>query len=106
MYLHLYFNPDKFSDDGKAFNRKLDTLKNELLSGHRVPEHEKEYKKYFEMKETPKRGISLTVKQDAIDAAHERYGFFALISNEVKETVRKIKINTREYASSYSFRST
>ena len=92
MYLHLYFNPDKFSDDGKAFNRKLDTLKNELLSGHRVPEHEKEYKKYFEMKETPKRGISLTVKQDAVDAAHERYGFFVLISNEVKDPVTALSL--------------
>ena len=92
MYLHLYFNPDKFSDDGKAFNRKLDTLKNELLSGHRVPEHEKEYKKYFEIKETPKRGISLTVKQDAVDAAHERYGFFVLISNEVKDPVTALSL--------------
>ena len=92
MYLHLYFNPDKFSDDGKAFNRKLDTLKNELLSGHRVPEHEKEYKKYFEIKETPKRGISLIIKQDAIDAAHERYGFFVLISNEVKDPVTALSL--------------
>ena len=92
MYLHLYFNPDKFSDDGKAFNLKLDTLKNELLSGHRVPEHEKEYKKYFEMKETPKRGISLNVKQDAVDAAHERYGFFVLISNEVKDPVTALSL--------------
>ncbi len=92
MYLHLYFNPDKFSDDGKAFNRKLDTLKNELLSGHRVPEHEKEYKKYFEIKETPKRGISLTVKQDAVDAAHARYGFFVLISNEVKDPVTALSL--------------
>ena len=92
MYLHLYFNPDKFSDDGKTFNRKLDSLKNELLSGHRVPEHEKEYKKYFEIKETPKRGISLTVKQDAVDAAHERYGFFVLISNEVKDPVTALSL--------------
>ena len=92
MYLHLYFNPDKFSDDGKAFNRKLDSLKNELLSSHRVPEHEKEYKKYFEMKETPKREISLTVKQDAVDAAHERYGFFVLISNEVKDPVTALSL--------------
>ncbi len=92
MYLHLYFNPDKFSDDGKAFNRKLDSLKNELLSGHRVPEHEKEYKKYFEIKETPKRGISLTVKQDAVDAAHARYGFFVLISNEVKDPVTALSL--------------
>ena len=92
MYLHLYFNPDKFSDDGKAFNRKLDTLKNELLSGHRMPEHEKDYKKYFEIKETPKRGVSLTVKQDAVDAAHERYGFFVLISNEVKDPVTALSL--------------
>lgn len=92
MYLHLYFNPDKFSDDGKAFNRKLDTLKNELMSGHRVPEHEKDYRKYFEIKETPKRGISLTVKQDAVDAAHERYGFFVLISNEVKDPVTALSL--------------
>ena len=92
MYLHLYFNPDKFSDDGKAFNRKLDMLKNELLSGHRVPEHEKEYKKYFEIKEMPKRGVSLTVKQHAVDAAHERYGFFVLISNEVKDPVTALSL--------------
>ena len=92
MYLHLYFNPDKFSDDGKAFNRRLDTLKNELLSGHRVPEHEKDYRKYFEIKETPKKGISLIVKQDAVDAAHERYGFFVLISNEVKDPVTALSL--------------
>ena len=87
MYLHLYFNPDKFFDDGKALNRKLDALKAELLSGKRVPEHEKDYRKYFEVKETPKRGISLSYKQEAIDSVRERYGFFVLISNEVKDPV-------------------
>ena len=61
MYLHLYFNPDKLFDDGKAFNRKMDTLKAELLSGKRKPEHEKDYRKYFEVKETPKRRISLSL---------------------------------------------
>ena len=92
MYLHLYFNPEKHSDDGKAFNRKMDTLKEELLSGKRVPEHEKDYRKFFTVKETPKRGISLSYNQDAIDAAHERYGFFVLISNEVKDPVTAISL--------------
>lgn len=92
MYLHLYFNSDKFSDDGKALNKKLDTLKNELLSGKRVPEHEKDYRKYFEVKETPKRGISLSYKQEAIDSASERYGFFALISNEVKNPITALSL--------------
>lgn len=92
MYLHLYFNPEKLSDDGKAFNRKMDMLKEEILSGKRVPEHESEYKKYFIIKETPKRGISLTFNQKAIDAAHERYGFFVLISNEVKDPVTALSL--------------
>lgn len=92
MYLHLYFNPDKLSDDGKAFNRRLDILKEELLSGKRVPEHEKDYKKYFIVKETPKRGISLSYNQKAIDDAKERYGFFVLISNEVKDPVTALRL--------------
>ena len=92
MCLHLYFNPDKLSDDGKIFNRKMDQLKKELLSGKRVPEHESDYKKYFAVKETPKRGITLSYKQDAIDAAHERYGFFVLISNEVKDPVTALSL--------------
>ena len=92
MYLHLYFNPEKYADDGKIFNQKMDALKEELLSGHRVPEHENDYKKYFEIKETPIRGVSLTVRQDAVDAAHERYGFFVLISNEVKDPVAALSL--------------
>lgn len=92
MYLHLYFNPDRFADDGKALNKKLDKLKEEILSGKRIPEHEKDYRKYFEIKETPKRGISITYNQEAIDAARARYGFFALVSNEVKDPVTAISL--------------
>ncbi len=67
-------------------------LKEELLSGKRVPEHEKDYKEYFDIKETPVRWISLTYKQDEINAARERYGFFTLISNEVKDPVTAIRL--------------
>lgn len=92
MYLHLYFNPDKCADDGKAFNQKLGRLKEELLAGKRVPEHEKDYRKYFAIKETPKRGISLSYRQEEIDAARERYGFFVLVSNEVKDPVTALSL--------------
>ena len=92
MYLHLYFNPDKCSNDGKAFNQKLDQLKEELLTGKRIPEHEKDYEKYFIIKKTPKRGTSLSFKQEAIDTTRERYGFFVLISNEVKDPVTALSL--------------
>ena len=92
MYLHLYYNPDKQVDDAKAFNRKLDMLKDEILSGKKVPEHDKDYKKYFIIRESPQRGLSLSYKQDAINAARERYGFFTLISNEVKDPITAIRL--------------
>lgn len=92
MYLHLYFNPEKQFNDGLVFNKKMDRLKEELLSGKRVPEHEKAYKKYFTVKETPVRGLTITCKQEAIDEARERYGFFVLISNEIKDPVAALKL--------------
>lgn len=47
---------------------------------------------YFDIKETPVRGISLSYKQIAINVARERYGFFTLISNEVKDPVIAIRL--------------
>lgn len=44
------------------------------------------------MKETPIRGISLAPKQDAIDAAEKNYGYFALLSNGVKDPLEALDI--------------
>ena len=92
LYLHLYYNPDKAANDAKVFNRKLSELKAELLSGKRVPEHEADYERYFTVTKTPKRGIGIAYNQEAIDKKRERYGFFTLISNEIKDPVRALEL--------------
>lgn len=94
MYLHLYYNPEKRLDDEKALHRKLSLskLRHELESGQRKAEHESEYGRYFIMKKTPKRGLQIAVNQEAIDKARERYGFFALVSNEVKDPILALNI--------------
>ena len=92
IYLHLYFNDQKALDDRKTFNRMLDMLEEELLSGRRNPEHEKQYSKYFEIHETPKRGISVVSKQDAIDETEKNYGYFALLSNGIKDPLQALEI--------------
>ena len=92
MYLHLFYNPEKQVNDGFAFNKKMDGLKQELLSGKKVAAHEKEYNKYFEVKETPKRGLTITPKQEVMNEARERYGFFVLLSNEVKDPLTALKL--------------
>ena len=38
------------------------------------------------------RSVSVTYRQDKIDQAHERYGFFVLLSNEVKEPITALKL--------------
>ena len=92
MYLHLYYDPEKRLEDEKTLNRKLSKLQHELESGQRKADHESEYGRYFIVKETPKRGIQITVNQEAIDKARERYGFFALVSNEVKDPLLALNI--------------
>ena len=92
MYLHVYYNPDKAVDDGRTLSKKLINLRDELLSENRVAEHQRDYDKYFDIHETPVRGITVNYKQDAIDKQKERYGFFVLLSNEVKDPVKALQL--------------
>jgi len=52
----------------------------------------KYYEKYFDVKRTPKRGIRVTPKNDAINEAKRYYGFFALVSNEKMEAVTALEV--------------
>jgi len=92
MYLHLYYNSEKALEDEKAFNRLLSTLQSELETGQTLVEHEKQYAKYFEVKTTPVRGSKTIPKLDAIAEAKRYYGYFALLSNEVKESITALEI--------------
>jgi hypothetical protein len=50
----------------------------------------KKLKGYYEVKETPVRGISITPKQEAIEAAEKNYGYFALLSNGLKDPLEAL----------------
>lgn len=92
IYLHLFYNDQKATDDKIAFNKLLDSLEEELITGNRNQEHEIFYSKYYEISETPVRGISLIPKQDAIDFKTINYGYFALISNCIKDPLDSLEI--------------
>lgn len=92
MYLHLYYNPAKALEDEMNFNRKILSLREELQSGKRDKNHEQQYVKYFDVKETPVRGIQVEVKQEAIDNAKKLYGYFVLLSNDIKDPVEALQI--------------
>jgi transposase len=92
MYLHLYYNDQRATDEKVSFNKKLDSLEEELLSGRRNPDHEKDYARYYEISETPVRGIVLTPEEDVIAEVEKSYGYFALISNGVRDPLEALEI--------------
>lgn len=92
IYIHYYYNIDKAAEDEKSFDRKLIGLRKELESGRRVPEHEALYKKYFEVKTTPKRGARVVVDEEAVTKAKRYYGFFALMTNETMDAVTALEL--------------
>jgi Transposase len=92
MYLHLYYNSERALEDEKSLNTLLCTLQAELERGKRNPEHEKQYAKYFDVKTTPSRGPKVTARQEAIVEAKKNYGYFVLLSNEVKDPVEALEI--------------
>ncbi len=92
MYMHIYYNEQRATDDKISFNRYLDILENELLSGKYNPKHEAAYKRYYEVKETPKRRIVIVPKQDAIDEKLMNSGYFVLLSNGIKDKIEALDI--------------
>ena len=92
IYIHYYYNIDKAAEDEKNFDRKLISLRNELESGKRLPEHENLYKKYFQTKSTPKRGTKVTVNEEAVKKVKRYYGFFALLTNETMDAITALEL--------------
>lgn len=92
VYLHIYFNIDKFAEDETKFDRKLMSMRKEILSGKRVLEHENFYKQYFLIKETPICGIQVSVKEDAVKKTKRYYGYFTLLSNEKMDVMTALQL--------------
>jgi len=92
MYLHLYYNGERAVEQERRFTTLLLKLQKELQEGERKPENAKLYDKYFEVHKTPVRGVKVIAKQKAIDETKKNYGFFALISNQVKDPVEALDI--------------
>lgn len=92
LYLHLYYNGEKAAEDEQRLTRQLLAWQKELLEDKRKPEHAKQYEKYFQVYETPVKGMKIVAKQAAIDEAKKNYGYFALISNEVKDPVEALDL--------------
>ncbi|NLA91259.1 MAG: transposase, partial [Synergistaceae bacterium] len=92
IYVHYYYNIDRAAEEEKAFDRRLISLRDELESGKRVPEHETSYRRFFEVTTTPKRGVKVVIKAEAVARWKRYFGFFALLSNETMDAATALEL--------------
>lgn len=103
-YVHVYFDSLKAELEYKKFNRLLYKCYEELLSGKTCKSHDNYYKKYFRVKETPKRGRRVEYVQSAIDDyRNNTVGWFVMITNDVKEPIKALEIYRRKDTVEKSF---
>ena len=92
LYLHLYYDDQRATDEKIRFNRLLNRLEEELRTNQRQSKHEKMYARYFHIHTTSKRGIQITPDEEAIKARREHFGYFALMSNHIKDPGEALEI--------------
>ena len=91
-YLHLFYNPEKAAKDQADMNDYLTSLYNDLLENTKKEYRMKDYDKYFEVTTTPKRGKKIKPKEETMRQASKNYGYFALLSNEVKDPFEALSL--------------
>jgi len=84
-YLLLYYNPEKAAKDQVERNEYLTSLYKDLKEGNMRDYRIKDYYRYFDIQNTPKRGIKIKPKEEVILEEASYDGYFALLSNEVKD---------------------
>jgi transposase len=93
LYLHVYYNAEQAAANFDAFTRKLIALKNELETGKKIKKHEELYERYFNIKETPKRGQKIEFNNAEIQKQRKRYsGFFCIMSNKIKSAEEALRV--------------
>ena len=81
-YLHLYYNASRAAEDVDKLNQKLIQCKQELETEALQASNSEFYKRFFIIRKTPKRGLSVKYNDDEIQKYRKRYaGFFCILTN-------------------------
>lgn len=79
--------------DEKRFSHRILTEYEELCSGNTAKGNQKDYERFFTVKETPKRGRKVEYNQEAIEAYRKNsVGWFVLATNDIKDPVEALEI--------------
>jgi len=92
-YIHMYYNATKSAEDFDSLMSNLINYKRELETGARRASHEEFYERFFIIKETPKRGLSVKYNDAEIKKYRKRYaGFFCIMTNIKIDSIELLEI--------------
>ena len=97
IYVHIYYNGQRAEEEKRQFNKALAATEAAIRGGNELAVVQASLRdQYFLVKETPKRGIQIQYKDDAIQKRMGQFGYFVLLSNDIKDSVAAIEIYRRK----------
>jgi transposase len=93
MYMHVYYNAARAADEFDRFTRRLLRHKRELESEEATDGDRERFARYFIVKETLKRGITISFNDEEIQRYRKRYaGFFCILSTTHKAPMEALRV--------------
>jgi transposase len=83
-YAHLYYNATRAAEDFDKLNQRLVRCKEELETENLQELNQELYERFFIVKRTPKRGLSVQYNDAEIQKYRKRYAGFSCILTNVK----------------------
>ena len=97
VYVHVYYNGLRGEDEKARFVKALAITEAALQGKEKLTQAQSSLRdKYFLIKETPKRGVKVQYRDDAIKKHMCQLGYFVLLSNEIKDSVEALEVYRRK----------
>lgn len=91
MWAHVYFDAARKERDVARLMKRLQACKAELDASEPVKNNQSYYERYFEVKETPKRGRKVVLKDQEVQAyINGQSGFWVLYTNAEKDPLKAL----------------
>jgi len=91
MWVHLYYDAVRKERDIAHLMETLKKCKDDLEGESPIKSRQHLYKRYFQVKDTPKRGRKVILKEDEVDAYISGHsGYWVLLSTNEKDTTKAL----------------
>jgi transposase len=97
IYIHIYYNGTRAEEEKQRFAKSLAETQAAIVAGENLSDvQERLRSKYFIVNETAIRGARIDYREDAIKKRMDGFGYFILLSNDIKDPVAAIEIYRRK----------